>query len=85
MPGFDSMGMRGMGPGAGRGRGPCGRGLRRQRGRRLFSGAPRGRGSIIGPWGRPQWGYGPWWGGIFRPERQDAVPAFRNKAPALKK
>ena len=55
MPGFDATGPRGMGPGTGWGRGPCGAGLRRGAGR---SGS-RGFGSGTFGWGQR----GPGWRG----------------------
>ena len=55
MPGFDATGPRGMGPGTGWGRGPCGAGLRRGAGR------IGGRGLGSGAFGRGR--RGPGWGG----------------------
>lgn len=82
MPGFDSTGPWGRGPGTGWGRGPCGAALRRQRGRgRPFGGGGRGRGLIMGPWGRPQWGYGPWWFGFFGPAGKGGRPGLPRMRP----
>lgn len=65
MPGFDTTGPQGMGPGTGMGRGPCGAGVRMGAARRRRQGF-RNRAwgqSVMRPWGPPRWGYGPWWFG----------------------
>lgn len=48
MPGFNGTGPRGMGPGSGWGRGPCGAGPRR-----FWCGGGRGRGWNAAPYGYP--------------------------------
>lgn len=59
MPGFDATGPRGMGPATGRGRGPCGTGMRRGVGR---SGGPGFGGGAFG-----RGGQGPGWAGTGSP------------------
>ncbi len=57
MPFGDGTGPLGLGPGTGRGLGPCGRGLAWRRGQRYFGRWWRGYGFRNWGWGANQWNY----------------------------
>ena len=87
MPGFDSTGPWGRGPGSGWGRGPCGAGFRRMSGRNRGQGY-RGRGwwqpPIMSLGGPPRWGYGPWGYGVSVSSRRAGYPSPEDEAAALR-
>jgi len=86
MPSFDATGPWGRGPGTGWGRGSCGAGLRRQRGRSRAFGRSAGRQvPVMRPWSRPFWGYGPWWFGFYGPKGAAASASPQDEAAALRK
>ena len=87
MPGFNDTGPKDQRPGAGRGRGPCGAGLRRgpgcSRGQR-WCGRDRGQSSFITLGGPPRWGYGPWGFGISASGRMTGYASPQDEAAALR-
>jgi len=89
MPGFDATGPRGLGPGTGWGRGPCGAGMRRGAARswgQRFRGGGWRQPQMMRPWGdRPAWGHSPWWFGFYGPEGATAGASPQDEAAALKK
>jgi hypothetical protein len=91
MPGMDGSGPRGLGPGSGWGRGPCGAGFRMGFSRGWWRGS-RGYCGYGRPWGaRPRGGWSPWgeyglpgpWGGPASGSPQDEAQVLKEQAAAL--
>ncbi len=87
MPGFDATGPRGMGPGAGGGRGPCGAGFRRGNVRGRGQGLPNlawGQHPLMRPWGPPRGKFGPWWFGVAQAGLVSGYGSAQDEAAALR-